>query len=307
LVGQIALGNKKENFDEKDVEAINRLAQYYALAINRWQIADTLRKAKDELEIRVKERTQALTDTNLLLVNEIEERKLLEDNLLKSEKELKDLSGKLIQSYEEERRRIGKELHDGLAQTLSAIKVWSDAAIARMGKNMSEESVEPIHSILSLAKASVNEVRNIIKNLRPTILDDLGLHAAISWLCQEFEKMHPMVAMQRKINLMDQRIPESLKIVIFRILQEALNNISKHSMASSVSVMLNQADDTIEMNIYDNGIGFDLEDVKATASQPMGKGIGLSSMEERARLSGGVFSMITSPAKGATVRVIWKM
>jgi PAS domain S-box-containing protein len=307
LVGQIALGNKKENFDEKDVEAVNLLAQYYALAINRWQIADSLHKAKDELELRVKERTEALSNTNIILVNEIEERKILEESLLKSEKELKDLSAKLIQSYEEERRRIGKELHDGPAQTLSAIKVWSDAAIARMEKNKIDESMESIRSILSLSKNAVNEVRNIIKNLRPTILDDLGLLAAVSWLCQEFEKTHPQIKLQKKINLPDEQIPENLKIVIFRIVQEALNNVSKHSQASSVSVLLDQSRDKIELNICDDGTGFNPDDTAANAMPPMEKGIGLSSMEERARLSGGVFSINSSPAKGAMIRVVWKL
>ncbi|MFZ2632469.1 MAG: MASE3 domain-containing protein [Desulfosalsimonadaceae bacterium] len=305
LVGQIALCNNQENFEEKDVEAVSRLAQYYALAINRWQITDSLRKAKDDLEIRVKERTKALSETNLILVNEIEERKILAENLLKSETELKDLSAKLIYSYEEERRRIGKEIHDGLAQTLSAIKVWSDAAMAQMEKSRPEESMEAIRSILFLSKASVEEVRHLMKNMRPTVLDDLGLEAAVSWLCQEFEKTHPHIVLKRKINFMDERIPESLKIVIFRITQEALNNVSKHSEAKSVSVLLSQCPDTIELTVHDNGIGFDMEDT-ANAMQPMEKGLGLASMEERARLSGGVFSIIASPAKGVMVRVLWK-
>ncbi|MDO9262850.1 MAG: GAF domain-containing sensor histidine kinase, partial [Desulfosalsimonadaceae bacterium] len=306
LVGQIALCNNPENYKEKDVEAVSRLAQYYALAINRWQITDSLRKAKDDLEIRVKERTKALSETNLILVNEIEERKILEENLLKSETELKDLSAKLIYSYEEERRRIGKEIHDGLAQTLSAIKVWSDAAMAQMEKSRPEESMEAIRSILFLSKASVDEVRHLMKNMRPTVLDDLGLEAAISWLCQEFEKTHPHIVLKRKINLMDEQIPESLKIVIFRITQEALNNVSKHSEAKSVSVLLSQRPDAIELTVHDNGIGFDIDDA-ADAMPPMEKGLGLASMEERAMLSGGVFSIIASPAKGTAIRVIWKL
>ena len=270
-----------------------------------WE-SEVNRKAKEELEIRVKERTNALSETNRILVNEIEERKTLAENLLRSETELKNLSAKRIQSYEEERRRIGEELHDGLAQTLSAIKVWSDAAIARMENNKPEESMESIRSILTLAKTSVSEVRNIIKNLRPTVLDDLGLEAAVSWLCQEFEKTHSQIVLKRKINLINEQIPESLKIVIFRITQEALNNVSKHSGANLVSVLLNQCPDTIELTVHDNGIGFNIDDA-LNASQPMERGLGLTSMEERAKLSGGVFSIVASPAKGAMVRVIWKI
>ncbi len=306
LLGQIALCNKKDDYLEKDVEAVRRLAQYYALAIHRWQTADNLRRAKDELEQRVQERTEALSAANLLLVNEIEERKILEDNLMRSEKELKNLSGKLIQSYEEERRRIGEELHDGIAQTLSAIKVWSDAAISQMEKQKPDESLNSLRSILSLAKASVEEVRNIIKNLRPAILDDLGLKAAVSWLCQEFEKTHPGIVLAKNVNLTDEKIPENLNIVIFRIMQEAMNNISKHSRATRASVLLNRFRDSLELKIYDNGAGFDVDEVSGR-TEPMEKGIGLNTMEERARLSGGVFSIVSSPVRGTTLTVTWKI
>jgi PAS domain S-box-containing protein len=306
LVGQISLSNKKGDYEEKDVEAIYRLAQYYALAIHRWQTADKLRRAKDELEQRVQERTEALSETNLMLINEIEERKVLEDNLIKSERELQNLSGKLIQSYEEERRRIGEELHDGIAQTLSAIKVWSDAAISQMEKNKAEESLKSVKSILSLAKASVEEVRNIIKNLRPAILDDLGLKAAVSWLCQEFEKTHPEITLEKNVNLTDEQIPENLNIVIFRIIQESLNNISKHSRASRASILLNQAAEKMELKIYDNGDGFDIDEV-SERTELTEKGIGLTTMEERARLSGGVFSIVSSPVRGTIIRVVWRV
>jgi PAS domain S-box-containing protein len=306
LVGQIALSNKPEDYEEKDIEAISRLSQFYALAIHRWQISDSLLKAKDELEKRVAERTDALSEANIKLINEIEERNILEENLIKSEKELKYLSAKLIESYEEERRRIGEELHDGIAQTLSAIKVWSDAAISQMEKNRHSESMKSIQSILSLSKASVEEVRNIIKNLRPTILDDLGLKAAISWLCQEFEKTHQNIVLEREMNMNDGQMPENLNIVIFRILQEALNNISKHSMASHVSVLLNRSLKKIELKIYDNGVGFKVNE-EAEDREHMEKGIGLTTMEERARFSGGIFNIISSPARGTLIRATWEM
>jgi PAS domain S-box-containing protein len=303
LIGQIGLCNKKDDYREMDLEAINRLSMYYALAIHRWETAAKLSRAKDELEMRVEERTLELSRSNVLLTEEVEERKVLEESLLTSEKTLKDLSAKLIQSYEEERRRIGEELHDGLAQTLSAIKVWSDAAMAQMERNKFDQSLESIGSILALAKASVEEVRRIIKNLRPAILDDLGLHAAISWLCQEFEKMRPAIVLGKEIQMVDQQVPENLKIVIFRIIQESLNNISKHSNATSVSILLDQTPETIALKISDNGVGFDLGGAKGL--QPLEKGIGLTSMEERARLSGGEFTILSSPGRGTIVQVIW--
>jgi PAS domain S-box-containing protein len=303
LMGQIALCNKKEDYDERDLEAMGRLGQVYALTLHQWEILDSLRSAKEELEARVEKRTRELSHSNILLTEEIEERKALEESLMKSERTLKDLSARLIQSYEEERRRIGEELHDGLAQTLSAIKVWSDAAMAQMEMKKFSQSLESIGSILSLAKGSVEEVRRIIKNLRPAILDDLGLHAAISWLCQDFEKMLPGIALEKEIRLMDQEVPENLKIVIFRILQESLNNIAKHSKATTVSILLDQTPEQITLRISDNGVGFDLNGTKDNPS--MEKGIGLTSMEERADLSGGEFTLLSSSGRGTVVQVTW--
>ena len=305
-IGRIVLFNKEEDYGKKEIEAVSRFARHYALAVNRLQIKESMNRAKQELELRVEERTRDLSHSNVMLIKEIEERKILEQNLLKSESELKDLSEKLIRSYEEERRRVGEELHDGLAQTLSAIKVWSDAALAQMGKKRVEEAMKSVRSILAQAKGSVTEVRNIIKNLRPGVLDDLGLGAAISWLGQEFEKMHPGIDLQKEIKLIDEeRISENLKIVIFRIVQEALNNISKHSGSTAVSLLLDQTGQSLKMKVWDNGIGFDTGAAKTL--DPTEKGIGLSSMQERARLSGGVFSITSSPGKGAAIEVDWEM
>ena len=303
-VGRIVLFNKKEDFGKKDIQAINRVAMFYAIAIHRLQILDSLRKAKEDLELRVEERTRDLSHLNIELLKEIEEREALEQNLLKSEKALKELSERLIQSYEEERRRIGEELHDGLAQSLSAVKVWADAAMSQMEKHRFEESMKSVDSIILMAKASLKEVRHIIKNLHPSILEDLGLSAAISWLIQEHEKMHPYIDLQKKIDLKEAQVPEILKISIFRILQEALNNISKHSRSTSLFLRFDQTDESLKMKIRDNGIGFDVDADRAAFG--MEHGIGLGSMKERARLSGGVFSIVSSPGEGTVIEVAWK-
>jgi PAS domain S-box-containing protein len=306
LVGQIALANKQEDYEERDIESTCRLASYYALAIHGWNTSDSLRRAKAELEIRVKERTEELSQTNLILVNEIEERKIMEEDLKKSEIQLKHLSSMLLHANEEERKRIGQDLHDGLAQTLSAIKVWSDAALSQMEENNFNESIKSMTSVLNLAKASVNDVRRIIKNLRPSILDDLGLEAAMSWLCQEFEKMYTHIALEKTINLKDENFSDDIKIAAFRILQEALNNISKHSEASHVAVTLNKDGEKIELKIYDDGLGLKADE-PADMDQSFEKGIGLTSMENRAQLTGGSFVITSSPKRGTMIRVSWNI
>jgi PAS domain S-box-containing protein len=121
---------------------------------------------------------------------DISKRKRAEEALHQSEATLRHLSSKLLEAHEEESKRIGQELHDGLAQTLSAVKLWGEAALIHSKEENISQLTKPLESIVALAQGSVEEVRRIIMNLRPTILDDLGILATISWLCQDFQALH---------------------------------------------------------------------------------------------------------------------
>ena len=219
--------------------------------------------------------------------------------------ELRRLSSKLLDAHEEESKRIGQELHDGLAQTLSAVKVWVEAALMQMGNDNPAEVARSLESAVPLAQGAVEEIRRISRNLRPSILDDLGILATISWLCKEFSTIYSGIVIENEINIEENDVPDPLKIVIFRVLQESLNNIAKHSRANLVRLSLKGTDGKIELTIKDSGVGFQLEGVPSEEQSE--RGLGLASMKERTELSGGSFSIRSKKGEGSTVHASWPL
>jgi signal transduction histidine kinase len=140
-------------------------------------------------------------------------------------------------------------------------------------------------------------------SLRPSVLDDLGILAAINWYCRQYESTHPAISVKKEIDIGENEVPESLKIVIYRVLQETLNNIAKHSKASVVLLYLRKAKQAIQLVVRDSGQGFDLEE--AFSRKGTAKGLGLDSMRERAELSGGSFSIESSKGAGTVIRATW--
>jgi signal transduction histidine kinase len=147
------------------------------------------------------------------------------------------------------------------------------------------------------------EVRRIEKTLRPPLLDNLGILPTINWFCREFQSVFEGIRIEQEIAVSENDVPESLKIVIFRIVQEALNNIGKHSKADMVRLRLARTDARIELLIEDNGRGFTLEEVSSMGGSA--RGLGLVSMKERAALSGGICSIDSVKGRGTTVRATW--
>ena len=140
-------------------------------------------------------------------------------------------------------------------------------------------------------------------DLRPSILDDLGILATISWFCREFENVHPDIRVEKEVTVEEDDVPDNLKIIIYRILQEAFNNAAKHSRASRIRVRLSKANTSIVLTVGDNGTGFDMEEVRL--KEGMSKGLGLASMRERVELSGGHFTIETGAGKGTTIIASW--
>jgi PAS domain S-box-containing protein len=224
-----------------------------------------------------------------------------EDGLRCSERELSVLSEKLLLTQEVERKRIALELHDGIGQSLSAIKFGVESALQSCGKNTPQESREYLNSVVDKLRNAINEVRSISMGLRPSMLDDLGLVATIGWFCREFQSLHPTIRIKKQVELEESEVPDVLKIVVFRILQEALNNIGKHAGASSVSVELTRTDGSLRLVVEDDGRGISSEVLRA------GKGLGLGSMKERAKLSCGRLTVDTTHSTGTVVQVVWPL
>jgi PAS domain S-box-containing protein len=234
-------------------------------------------------------------------VIDVTAQKNAEDGLRCSERELGALSEKLLLAQEAERKRIALELHDGIGQSLSAIKFGVESALQACGEKTPQQNGKYLQSVVDKLRDAINEVRSISMGLRPSMLDDLGLVATIGWFCREFESLYPTIRIKKRVELEEFEIPDVLKIVVFRIVQEALNNIGKHAGASAVSVELARTGGTLKLRIEDAGRGISSEDFRVV------KGLGLSSMKERAKLSSGRLTVDTSHGTGTVVQVVWPL
>jgi two-component system NarL family sensor kinase len=211
---------------------------------------------------------------------------------------LKVLAQRVVDSQEAERARLSRDLHDGISQWLVSIKLQIEAGVIRLAGNAEQQrqaraSFE--HTAEELNKV-LGEVRRISHGLRPTLLDDLGLAAALEHLAQEFSQ-HSGMPVAFASNGAVERLPQVVGTVLFRIAQEALTNIERHAGARRISLSLGLRRKVLTLAILDDGAGFDTEDV---AVHPQ-RGIGLRNMMERLDAIGGALH-ITSSATGTTVR-----
>jgi PAS domain S-box-containing protein len=264
----------------------------------RKQVEKALRKAHSELEARVQERTAELVKAKEILQVELNERKRAEKILQESERQLRSLSSQLLTVQENERRRIARELHDGIGQTLAAVKFSLENKLSQMGKGAAPPGIS-LENIILLVQNGIEETRRISSDLWPSILDDLGILATIGWFCRQFQTIYASMRLDKQVSIREEEVPNPLKIVIYRILQEAMNNASKYSQASIVRLSLCKTNGAIELVVEDNGLGFDLKNYQ--------KGLGLASMKERAELSGGSFAISSIRGKGTVVRATWRV
>ncbi|MDY7032591.1 MAG: ATP-binding protein, partial [Thermodesulfobacteriota bacterium] len=145
--------------------------------------------------------------------------------------------------------------------------------------------------------------KRICRSLRPTALDDLGIIITVDGFCREFQKIHSGIRVERDIEIQEDEVPDPLKIQIYRILQEALNNVVKHSGANLVHISLKKKEGNIEMLIQDNGIGFDQQ--KNLFEDACSRGMGLDTMKERVERYGGAWKIISSVGEGTVIKCLW--
>ncbi|MBW1999850.1 MAG: PAS domain-containing protein [Deltaproteobacteria bacterium] len=265
---------------------------------------EALKREREELERRVRERTAELLKINRELKQEVEERKKIEKALKESQKELRNLSARLIKVQEEERKRIANELHDSIAQNFAAIKFSLESKLDHMGEGAAPAGIS-LETIISMVQKNIEEVRRIMNDLRPSVLDDLGILAAVRAHCREFGSVYSDLHIDLDTTIAEEDVPQTLKIVIYRVIQEGLNNVAKHSKADRALISIKKTDNAIELLIADNGIGFSPEGV--LANNRLQGGLGLASMKERAELSGGRFSIWSEKDSGSTIRVTWEI
>ncbi len=206
----------------------------------------------------------------------------------------------IIEAQENERRRISREIHDGLGQLLSAAKLNIGMIDLNNIDINKQKSLEVLKQVDALISKAIVEARRISHDLRPTTLDDFGLVPALRILCQEFSKLTG-IQIKFQVSQNMERLDPKVEIAIYRIIQESFNNVSKYAEASEIILDLHQAGDNVVAKVTDNGIGFD-RNGKAK-NKVVGTGFGLMNMKERAELVGGKMEIESALGKGTKINI----
>jgi len=260
-----------------------------------------VRKHSEERTRWGKERNSERAIATETLQTEKKGRRDVEQKLGQTQEQLRDVSFSLLMAEERERRRIAQEIHDGIVQYWATTKLRLEKIIQEPDK----QPVTALKDVLPLIKMGLEETRRIQMNLRPPLLDDLGILATITWVSREFQKSHPGIHIEAKINIQEDDVPSKLKTVVYRVMQEGLANIVKHSKGNLVNLNFQKKQDTIEFVIQDNGQGFDLNE--AVSRESTERGLGLAGMKERTQLSGGTFRIESVKGAGTTIRTSWHL
>ncbi len=205
---------------------------------------------------------------------------------------LRSMAHKVVLSQETERSRVARELHDGVSQWLASVKFVFESALVQLERGTGDAAAT-LRNGLAQMRGVMADVRRISHDLRPTLLDDLGLSSALEQIAREFGERSG-IAVQTQLDALPQ-IPEAAATAMFRVVQEALGNIAKHADAKRVSLQLRYSDAGLELQLHDDGRGFDVGDKLRQARE----GLGLSNMRERMETLGGQFSILSQA--GATV------
>ncbi len=220
------------------------------------------------------------------------------------QEELRQLSAQLLTIQESERQRIAADLHDGIGQSLSLIKLSLESVMQQLTSGENKKAAQSLKQLTRKVKETMAELHRTTMDMRPSMLDDLGIIPTLSWFFREFESASRGRKIERDIGIAESDVPVLLKTTIFRILQEAVNNIVKHADADLIRISLRKTGGTLHLSIEDNGRGFDLAAVSVRRCS--GHGFGLLTMKERARSSGGTFDMKSS-REGTRIFIAWQL
>ena len=262
--------------------------------------SEAILKKKNGTLVEVESATVKLPDGSILsFVRDISERKKAEQEMLRLNGELRRLGNYLQEVRESERVHIAREIHDELGQQMTVLKMDIMWLRRNMGAAPAGEQLAKIDDLAGQVNTAINTVRKIASELRPSLLDDIGLAAAMEWHLSEFSK-RTGIGVKSRLSDTEQSLPDSVKTNIFRILQEALTNVARHSAADCVQVDFSVSDDLVELEIADNGRGFN----------PAGgnhKSLGLLGMRERAHMIGAEYDINSAPGKGTRVHVTYRL
>jgi two-component system NarL family sensor kinase len=209
----------------------------------------------------------------------------------------------LMMGQQKERQRLAAELHDGLGQALTLVKLMTEDALMRIRRGQVDDAVQLLDATVFRVRETIGDVRQICGELRPLMLDKLGLPAALGSLCRRVEHGTEAIAVSFDCDVADRDVPEHLKADMFRVAQEALNNAVKHAEATEISLSLRSDAGGLLLTIQDNGIGY--ENHPFATENAYTTGLGLIGMQHRVEMHGGAFSIESSAATGTRICATW--
>jgi PAS domain S-box-containing protein len=255
----------------------------------RKRAEELLRRAHEELEGRVRERTAELALANDALRAEIAQRE-------QAERARTELHARLAFAQEDERRRIAREMHDQFGEQLTALELGIGVLKATCSDQPDLRA--QVETLEAVSRQLDRDIEHLVWELRPTALDDLGLRAALTNYVQNWSKRVNIHAQLHTSGLLDDRLSSEAETTLYRIAQEALTNVAKHSRAGNVEVILERRPDHVLLIVEDDGVGFDYGETSAA-----GRGFGLQGMLERAALGGASLEIESAVGKGTTILV----
>jgi signal transduction histidine kinase len=258
-----------------------------------------LGRSLEHMRTQIKSSMDAIEEANAMLERRVDERtaelKSLYARLAERDEARSRLLRQVITAQEDERKRLARELHDETCQTISALNMKLETAVSRLPQGADNA---PLLEARTLAVRTLDELHRLIYDLRPSVLDDLGLWSAIQWYADRQLKPRG-VAVHCEFNEVDRRLPPLMETALFRAVQEAVSNIAKHADAEHVLIQCGVESDLLTIEIEDDGNGFELAAVKRPKDE--GHGWGLLGITERVEALGGTVVIDTAPGQGARI------
>jgi PAS domain S-box-containing protein len=302
-------GYTKEELQQlsfSDIVATDKLTEFHAslqeLQANEHVVFESVLHKKDRTkffaEIGINLFYLSGKPAALAIVRDISERRRGEQALIESQKELRNLASRLLNAQEAERERISIGLHDELGQALMHLKFRLGSAVKKYHEN-SQPSVEECGPLLAYLDEMIEYVRRLSRELSPSPLTELGLTSAIKYLIEEFCEHYGMDSGSVDLDDVDDAFPTETQVNIFRIFQESLTNAARHSRATSISAAARKLEDSVLFTVEDDGKGFDVKEILGLDGTR--KGIGITAMQERVRMTGGSFEILSRIGAGTRV------
>ena len=209
---------------------------------------------------------------------------------------LEVLSAQLMNADESDRKRIANDLHEGVAQTLSAAKLYLERAKQIQSSSDAHIDTEPLEKTIYILQDAIQDVRTLAMELTPTTLDEFGIVKTIDWICREFTKDYSKINLESHIEVDEEDVPAALKTIIYRVIRDGLVSIGKQGLATQVSMRVSRHENNLILCIEDNAVAYHPERDERNSEQ----NIALTTIKERVVLTGGIFK-VTSNRQGGTI------